>query len=87
MLFLASWLVFFLFWYFVYRNTIKYGPKLSLAVALVWFCGFIGNTFIGIVGPLYFTSLQALLCVVLICFDSYKSKTQKTPLPEEAKSE
>lgn len=87
MLFVANWLVFVVFWYYIYRITTRYGYKIPLIAALIWYAAFAARMFLGF-GALLFIPVQAMLTIYLISFDLYKiNQSKKSDISEQDASE
>ncbi|NKB32402.1 MAG: hypothetical protein GKR91_04820 [Pseudomonadales bacterium] len=76
MLFIGTWVVAVVFWYYIYRITIRYGYKIPLIAALIWYAAFAARMFLGF-GAALFVPTQALLSFFLIVLDYYKSSQSK----------
>jgi len=77
MLFLADWIVFIGFWYFVIRLYRLDGKKLPSIFVVIWFIAYFGFPQLGIVGPFCFISVEALLTLALMLTDLYRSNSGK----------
>lgn len=69
MLFIAHWLVIFVFWFFLAQLARKDGYKLPAFFALLWIVGYVLFPSLGLSGGLYFTSYGAVLSLILIYVD------------------
>lgn len=73
MLFIAHWLVIFVFWFFLAQLARKDGYKLPALFALLWIAGYFLFPLLfpslGLSGGLYFTSYGAVLSLILIYVD------------------
>jgi len=87
MLWLGSWIVLIGFWFYALRLAVRDSRWLSLGFIALWLAAKFGFVQLGIEGPIYFISFAALLTVIMIFIDLYRSKMgmrnpQKNPLDE-----
>ena len=86
MLFAANWIIPIVFWLYAFRLLQIGGPKLPALFAVTWLLGYFGFPLIGIEGPLYFISYEALLSVVLIFIYLYKCQiSNRAPVQDPLK--
>jgi hypothetical protein len=92
MLWLGSWIVFIGFWFYALRLALLDSRWLSLGFIVLWAIARLALPQLGIEGPIYFISFAAMLTVILIFIDLYRSKLglrnpPKNPLDELSSAE
>lgn len=73
MLWLGSWIVLIGFWFYVLRLAVLDSRWLSLGFISLWVTARFGFVQLGIEGPIYFISFAAILTVIMIFIDLYRS--------------
>lgn len=66
MLFIANWLVLFVFLYFSVKVWRQGKKKLTMVCAILWLAGRLGFPELGINGSLIFIPYASIICLVLI---------------------
>ena len=73
MIYVGSWVALIAFWFFAVRLTVKDGIKLTAPFFVLWIAAYFLFPLLGLSGGLYFISFEAVLTLILIFTDQYRS--------------
>ena len=87
MLWLGSWIVLIGFWCYALRLGVFDNRWLSLVFVSLWAIAKFGFPLLGIEGPIYFISFAAILTVIMIFIDLYRSNIGRRNPPKSPLNE